>query len=233
MATHMDTDDLNMDNIIHTATTYVQKHMSNFDGSHDYNHIVRVVALAKLILKGERAAASTSTSPSQSPCSNLDQATIILGALLHDLNDSKYLDQTREPIHIANLLIQWGATPYLAERIAQLCTGVSYSSEMRDGGATVARLLREIPELAVVQDADRLDALGAVGIGRCFAFGGAKGRGMWDAVAHFEEKLLRLEGLMKTGVGKEMARVRAGRVREFMRWWQEEVGEVDGGEEGL
>jgi HD superfamily phosphodiesterase len=90
-------------------------------------------------------------------------------------------------------------------------------------------------ELAVVQDADRLDALGAVGIGRCFTFLGAQGKKYlgpgepWDmnnAIAHFQEKLVRLEGMMKTQTGREMARVRTQRLVEFRKWWEEEMEEA-------
>ena len=74
-----------------------------------------------------------------------------------------------------------------------------------------------------MQDADRLDALGAVGIGRTFAYAGAKGRGFGDTMRHFEEKLGRLEGMMKTGEGKRMARERGERVGLFRGWWGEEM----------
>lgn len=77
-----------------------------------------------------------------------------------------------------------------------------------------------------MQDADRLDALGAVGIGRAFTFGGARGnRGMRGTVDHFQEKLERLEGMMKTDEGRRMARERTRRVKLFRDWWEEEVGE--------
>ncbi|POR38197.1 Uncharacterized protein TPAR_01605, partial [Tolypocladium paradoxum] len=72
-------------------------------------------------------------------------------------------------------------------------------------------------------DADRLDALGAVGVGRAFAFGGARGRGLGDTVDHFEEKLVRLEGMMKTETGRALARVRTERIRAVQAWWREET----------
>ena len=98
---------------------------------------------------------------------------------------------------------------------------VSYSSEIKDL-EKVQKMIAKHPELAIVQDADRLDALGAPGIARCVAYNAVKGRKLEDAVEHFEEKLVRLEGLMKTETGKEMARVRTERLRVFMGWWEEE-----------
>lgn len=86
-----------------------------------------------------------------------------------------------------------------------------------------------------MQDADRLDALGAVGIGRAFTFGGAhpkrEMRGMQGTMEHIQEKLERLEGMMKTDEGRRMAAERTRRVKAFRAWWEEESGGVHGGEE--
>jgi uncharacterized protein len=222
--------------LIGTATTYVQEYMSSFDASHDYNHVTRVLALAKQILKNENdSLPHPSLAPRGDrndwepvPCMGLSEPIVVLGALLHDVNDSKYFNQAKGPVSLADLLRRWGADNQLAVRVDRLCQGVSYSTEMRDP-QLVRNLIQEIPELAVVQDADRLDAIGAIGIGRCFTFGGSRGRGMPDSIQHFEEKLLRLEGIMKTRTGREMARARTGRIREFMRWWDEETQAVAGG----
>lgn len=219
--------------LISTASTYVRDYMSRFDSSHDYEHIKRVVALTKLILNGESENDSL-PQPSGAALGDgkkprLSEPIVILGALLHDVNDSKYIDQLSngQAVNLSDLLTGWGADPQLARRIERLCQGVSYSVEKRNP-EMVRDLIQEIPELAVVQDADRLDAIGAVGIGRCFTFGASRGRGMPDSIQHFEEKLLRLEGMMKTETGREMARVRSERIKEFMRWWDDETGVVAG-----
>ncbi len=216
--------------LIGAATTYVQEYMSPFDASHDYNHVTRVLALAKLILKDENGSLPRPSNAPRGdrndwepvPSMGLSEPIVVLGALLHDINDSKYFNQAEGPVSLADLLRRWGADDQLALRVERLCQGVSYSTEMRDP-RWVRNLIQEIPELAVVQDADRLEALGAVGIGRCFTFGASRGRGLPDSVRHFEEKLLRLEGMMKTRTGRDMARARTGRIREFMRWWDDET----------
>ena len=91
-------------------------------------------------------------------------------------------------------------------------------------------VLLQHPELAIVQDADRLDAIGAVGIGRTFSYGATRGKGMEETLRHFEEKLEKLQGMMKTAEGKRLARVRAERLRVFRGWWVDECG--DGGRSG-
>lgn len=111
----------------------------------------------------------------------------------------------------------------MAKKIQTICQNVSYSSEIKNP-AHVTAVISEYPELAVVQDADRLDAIGAVGIGRMFTYGGAKtGRSLDESMQHFDDKLLRLEGMIKTDVGRELARERTERLRVFKEWWGQEV----------
>lgn len=190
---------------------YVQEYMSHYDGSHDYNHILRVVTLARQI---------------QPTVPNTSLALVTLCALLHDVGDKKYLPPGQDSSTlIRDKLLSLSASQKLAETVQTICLGVSYSSEIKDP-ARVQRLVEEFPELGVVQDADRLDAIGAVGIGRCFAFGAAKGRKLEDSIEHFEDKLVKLEGMMKTEEGKRLARQRTERVKAMMDWWAEETAGV-------
>lgn len=196
------------DVLIGKVTEYVKEYMSHYDGSHDFHHIERVLNLAHTI---------------QASTPNTDRDTVTLSALLHDVGDKKYLKPGEDSSRVVHdVLVSFGASPELAEKVQAICLGVSYSSEIKNP-AKVLELIKQYPELAVVQDADRLDAIGAVGIGRAFAFGGAKGRTLGNTIDHFEEKLVRLEGMMKTEEGQKLAKKRTERILLMQAWWKEET----------
>jgi len=150
---------------------------------------------------------------------------VILAALLHDVGDRKYILPGEENAEhmIQSVLAANGCPPRFAAKVALIVEHVSYSSEIKRP-QLVRAIMGAHQELAVVQDADRLDAIGAVGIGRTFAYGAAKAadRGMQGSIEHFTDKLERLEGMMKTGTGRRLARERTRRLKEFRRWWEEE-----------
>ncbi|KAG5966189.1 hypothetical protein E4U57_003020 [Claviceps arundinis] len=192
------------DALLANATSYVKTYMANYDPSHDFAHIQRVLRLATTI---------------QVKTPNTDLPIVQLAALLHDVGDKKYLQPGQNPLRLVHeVLLSLGASEPLAQKVQAICSGVSYSSEIQDP-EKVTRLIEEHPELAVVQDADRLDAIGAVGIGRAFAFGGAKGREMGQTMEHFEEKLVKLGGMMKTVEGRRLAAERTERIERMMEWW--------------
>lgn len=207
----MTSTDLTVDDVlISKVTDYVRDYMSHYDPSHDFHHIERVVHLAHHIHDA-------------SPTPTTSRGVVTLSALLHDVGDRKYLKPGEDASHLVHdVLTSFGAPDTLAARVQTICLAVSYSSEIKDP-ARVAGLVQEYPELAAVQDADRLDAIGAVGVGRCFTFGGAKGQAMDKGIAHFEEKLVRLEGMMKTDLGRQMARERTERIRLMQEWWRQET----------
>lgn len=197
------------DALIAKVASYVKDYMSHYDPSHDFNHIERVVHLSHRIHEA--------TSP------DLPRGIITLSALLHDVGDKKYLRPGEDPSNlIHDVLLSMGCPEPLATKVQTICLGVSYSSEIKDP-ARVQGLVAEHPELAIVQDADRIDAIGAVGVGRAFTFGGARNQSMDGTIGHFDEKLLRLEGVMKTEAGRRIARERTERMRMLREWWREEM----------
>jgi uncharacterized protein len=186
------------DALIKKVTAYVEQYMSNYDASHDFNHIKRVLRLSHHI---------------QSHTPSTSRSLVTLAALLHDVGDKKYLRPGEDPSRmVASVLVSFGAPQDLADTVQAICLGVSYSSEVKDPAHTRA-LVETYPELAVVQDADRLDAIGAVGIARTFE----------NTMEHFDDKLLLLEGMMKTDEGRRMAKERTERLRLMKQWWQEET----------
>ncbi|KFY21749.1 hypothetical protein V493_07141 [Pseudogymnoascus sp. VKM F-4281 (FW-2241)] len=205
--------------LILQVTDYVKSYMAPYDGSHDFAHVLRVVGLAQ-------------TMRAQNPV-RYDHVTTILAALLHDVGDKKYLlpHQDGETL-VRDVLLSFGATDPFAEKIQTIASAVSYSSEVKDPQA-VQDVIARFPELEAVQDADRLDAIGAVGIGRVFTFGGAKGRGMESSLGHFEEKLVKVVETMKTDLGRKMATERTERLLAFRKMWEEEVREAEVGLECL
>jgi len=200
--------------MIDEVRKYVSDYMGQFDASHDYAHVQRVLGIAQTIEARERIS---------NPHIKYRSDIITLASLLHDVGDRKYLKPGQDgPTMVEQVLLNLGAEAAIAKEVQIIVNHVSYSSEIKDLDK-VQRCLSEYPELGIVQDADRLDAIGAVGVGRCFAYNSAAGYSLGDAIIHFQEKLEKLEGMMKTKSGKEMAAIRTARLKQFRGWWEEEV----------
>lgn len=182
--------------LIMSIADHVSSEMRYNDASHDFTHIVRVLALSHKILAAE----------SQNSWPKYDIAAIFLCALLHDIADRKYVPPNMDVENlIANTLLDRGCADALALKVQMIARNVSWSAEQANPRMNRA-VVSQHPELAVVQDADRLDAIGAIGIARTFAYrgartGGKKGSGaeggFTETLKHFEEKLEKLESMMK------------------------------------
>lgn len=202
--------------LLASINSFVHEYMSKYDNSHDYQHILRVLSNTNQILQTELKS---------NPSVAYDTTSLFLAALLHDVGDHKYAKPGEDiENQIANTLLQHGASIELAQKVQTIVKNVSYTNEVRDP-ARVASVIGQYPELAIMQDADRLDAIGAVGIARCFSFGAAKmpEQPMDRAVSHFGEKLYNLAEMMKTATGKDMARRRHEVLKEFAKEWEEET----------
>jgi uncharacterized protein len=201
-----------------SVNTFVHAYMSSpgHDNSHDYHHILRVLSNAHRILTEEPK------STSEAPYKTL---VVYLAALLHDVGDHKYAKPGEDAENqVSQVLIERGADEELATTVQAIVKHVGYTNEARDPQSVVDALQR-FPELAVVQDADRLDAIGAVGVARCFAFGGAKGKGrpLAGAIEHFDEKLVKLPDMMKTETGRFLARYRKKMLEDFAKQFNTEA----------
>jgi uncharacterized protein len=190
-----------------------------YDSSHDYEHIQRVVNLAYCIYTSERTL-------NQDWDTVIDPLVIYLACMVHDIGESKYQHGTRAQDEVViEMLTSCGASPELAEKVAVIVKHVSFTAEYLDP-SLVQAILKIHPELAVVQDADRLDALGAVGIARCFAHGGAnltyRGQSLHMGVRMHESRFSHYPSMMKTGTGKMEAGIRWERMCMFKEAWNEE-----------
>ena len=193
--------------IISRTVVFVKDELKNAEGGHDWWHIERVWKNAKSIVKTEDA--------------NL--FIVELGALLHDIADHKF-NNGDESIGIskaATFLKSLSVDKIVIDHISKIITNISFK-----GGNFKSGFFS--PELAVVQDADRLDAMGAIGIARAFNYGGFKGREIYNpsikpvtrmtkdqyqnssapTINHFYEKLLLLKDRMNTETGRKMAEQR-------------------------
>lgn len=208
-----------MEQLIEKCTHTAKKVYKKFDASHDFDHIERVMQNAEVIVKTE-------------PRANRD--IVHLAALLHDIDDAKY--KSDENPTAAEILEINGASTDIIQNVLSCIKSVSYSGGNEHDITSI--------EGAILRDADRLDALGAIGIARTFAYGGAKGRKLYNfketarnemseveyrssntaTVTHFYEKLLRLKELMVTTEGKRLAEERHRFTLAFLQQLYNEIG---------
>lgn len=203
--------------ILKKTGAYVKKAMSGEGSGHDWWHVARVAGNAALIAKGEPKA---------------DPFIVGCAGLLHDIKDWKFAGGSEEagPREATRLLKRLGSDPESIDRITQIMREVTYK------GAGVKTKPSSL-EGKIVQDADRLDALGAIGIARCFAYGGLKGREIYDpeekpvmhasfaqykkskghSINHFYEKLLLLKSRMNTKTGRRLAIARDQFMRSYLK----------------
>ncbi len=190
----------NNNNIIETITAQAHAAMAGDSSGHDWSHVERVVKLAQWIAARE----------------NADLYIVTLAALLHDIADHKFHNGDREigPRMAKEMILAAGGDEATAVIVSEIVEKVSFSGS---GGKKNMESL----EGKCVQDADRLDAMGAIGIGRAFAYGGATGRAMYNVtdtestVVHFDEKLLRLRDLLNTDSGQRIGNERHRLLEEY------------------
>lgn len=199
---------MNKSQITTNTIHFVKEQLAGAEGGHDWFHIERVWKNAKLIAATEPGA---------------DFFVIELGALLHDIADSKFHDgdETLGPELAQAFLEKQAVSPEVITHVAEIIKNISFK------GGKQQQTFRS-KELHIIQDADRLDAIGAIGIARTFNYGGFKNRAIYNpAVApdlnmdsetykkstaptinHFYEKLLLLKDRMNTATGKKLAQQR-------------------------
>jgi uncharacterized protein len=207
---------------IELTRDYVEATLSQAEAGHDFMHIQRVRNNALKI--GESTTA--------------DPLVLELGAWLHDIADAKFHDgdESLGPLKAHQFLSDIGVPLHVIDQVVFIIRNISFRTGLDSQ-------LHDLPiELAILQDADRLDAIGAIGIARAFSYGGHKGRSFYDpkvppmmnmtkeqyknsdapTINHFYEKLLLLKELMNTDAARAIAEERHARMEQFLKDFFEE-----------
>ena len=202
--------------IIEATISFVKETLKGAEGGHDWFHIQRVFNNTLLIAKDEK----------------VDVLVVSLAALLHDIADAKFNDgdETVGPKMAADFLSALEVEKQVIEHVVKIIENISFKSSLDSKKGFSSQ------ELKVVQDADRLDAIGAIGIARAFNYGGFKNRELYNpdiapnlkmtkeeykkskapTLNHFYEKLLLLKDKMNTNSGKKLAEKRHQFMLEYL-----------------
>jgi uncharacterized protein len=214
---------MDQEKIIANTIIFVKDTLKNAEGGHDWFHIERVFKNAILISKDEK----------------VDIFVVSLAALLHDIADAKFYngDETVGPRIASEFLVKQDVSKNIIEHIINIIKDISFKNSFDKETKTFTS-----KELQVVQDADRLDAIGAIGIARCFNYGGFKNRSLYDpeiipnlnmtkedykkttspTINHFYEKLLLLKAQMNTASGKKIAAQRHDFMELYLKQFYDE-----------
>ena len=180
-----------MDEIIKRAIDYVENIFTGNSDGHGADHSLRVYNNALNIRKAYE-------------CNEL---YVDLGALLHDVDDHKLFNNKNNE-NARKFLIENDFDSEAIEDIIEIINSVSFTKNKGTKPNTL--------EASIVQDADRLDAIGAIGVARTFMYSGKNGRGIEDSLSHFDEKLLLLKDMMNTDEAKSLAEERDSFMKEFL-----------------
>ena len=208
--------------IVEETIAFVKETLKGAEGGHDWFHIQRVFKNTLLIAKDEK----------------VDVLVVSLGALLHDIADAKFNngDETVGPKMASEFLTSLGVRKKIMDHVVKIIENISYKSSLG------TKKLYTSKELQVVQDADRLDAIGALGIARAFNYGGFMNRELYNpeiapnlqmtkeeykaskapTINHFYEKLLLLKDKMNTESGKKLAEKRHQFMLEYLEQFYRE-----------
>lgn len=209
---------MKQDRLVQNTIKFVKHTLHDAEGGHNWFHIERVFNTANHILKFENGA---------------DERTVQLAALLHDIADPKFHngDETIGPKKATTFLKSQHVDEATISHVVNIIEHMSFKNSLEKDGQKFSSL-----ELQIVQDADRLDAIGAIGIARAFNYGGFKNRELHNpnippnlnmtkeeyksskapTINHFYEKLLLLKDQMNTETGKELALERHQFMQEFL-----------------
>jgi len=217
---------MNQKTVVQNVIDFVKRTLSDAEGGHDWSHVFRVWQLSKQIAQNE----------------NVDMFVVELAALLHDIADAKFHNGNEEigPRKAREFLTLQQVENGVISHVENIIANISFRDDKQ------IQTFKSL-ELDVVQDADRLDAMGAIGVARAFNYGGYKNREIYNpeikpnlnmskaeykssaapTLNHFYEKLLLLKERMNTAAGKSMAERRhqfmLAFLVQFHREWEGEI----------
>ena len=200
-------------------------HLRGAEGGHDWFHVERVLHNA-IVIGSEEA---------------VHMETVKIGAILHDIADAKFNDGDEYigPKLASQIMDECGINNRISDHVIRIIQHISYKNSFDTQSWTSQ-------ELKVVQDADRLDAIGAIGVARAFTYGRYKGHPLFDinhppiekltkekyknanapTINHFYEKLLKLKDLMNTSAGRRLAEERHQFLKVYLSQFYKEVGAI-------
>lgn len=185
--------------IIEAAKQYLNEIFKDNSDGHDADHSLRVYGNALMFAENYPES---------------DKTVIALASLLHDVDDHKLFD-TENNMNARSFLKEQNVEDDVIDQICVIINGVSFSKNRGFRPESI--------EGKIVQDADRLDALGAVGIARTFAYGGRNGRSLESSLQHFTDKLLLLKDEMNTAEARAMAETRHAYIEGFLAEFNKET----------
>jgi uncharacterized protein len=197
---------MNRDEQISLTEEFVRQNMEGYDSGHDWWHIVRVRKLAKFINENEILA---------------DPFTVDITALLHDTADSKFAGKEIERSYLSiKEFLDRSEMSDISDEVINVIKNISFSNINKKDNP-------DDPLLWVIQDADRLDAIGAIGIARAFNYGGFRNNLIYfpgeksentgiSTIGHFYDKLLKLKEMMNTSTGHKIAEERHDILEKFL-----------------
>jgi uncharacterized protein len=198
--------------IISNCEEFVRRNLDSHDSGHDWWHIERVRRMALSICLAEKKG---------------DPFIVEISALLHDIGDSKFsqLNDAERAELLKSFLSEAGTDQATVEEVTEINSNISFSKGKKPEKASI--------EFQIVQDADRLDAIGAIGIARAFNYGGFRNNPIFSpdqsvksTVRHFDDKLLKLKSMMNTETGKKLAAERHEFMEKFLTQFNSELKET-------
>jgi uncharacterized protein len=199
----------------HRLSDFVAENTKAFDESHDYSHMLKVVSNSFQILSNDDAVQTKCTSFPQIP------RMVLVSAWLHDVRDHKYPNSITEAemkAFIDTLVTEENEKEFNTQQIVDIIENISFSKENKGSRKSFSEPLNTV--LEVVGDADRLEAIGAIGIRKCEVYTREHGGTVpEDVITHCHEKLLRIlpEGFIKTKYGKQLAAPLHNEIEEYVK----------------